>query len=173
MDERRQIFSAKHIREKIDRIQGEIKGDLLYIQDEKFPVFLGIMRGAGPFFFDLMKHFPFLDYDLITVRSYDGIKNSREVTFQSSPNTSLIKGRNIIVVEDIVDTGKTVDAIWSMLRSKGAGTIKICSLLVRQGQMNNVNYAGFQVDDSFFVGYGMDMNGRHRGLPFIGVENEK
>ncbi len=135
------------------------------------PLFLGIMNGALFFLADLLRAVD-LDYEISCVRlaSYAGAKSTGKVSGLEAMGDNF-KGRHVIIVDDIFDTGQTLVAIIQRLKELGAADVKVCVLLhKKKGQLPvKIDWVGFKIPDEFVVGYGLDYNGRYRGLKQIRV----
>ncbi len=167
----RVCISEEEIKEYVERIANQINKEYKNFD----PLFIGVLKGAVPFMTDLMKKINInctLDY--VKVSSYDGVSSTGNVILKSEmPN---ICDRNVIIVEDILDTGKTLLKLKSMLLSGGAKSVKICVLLDKpEGRQVDISadYVGGKVPNEFVVGYGLDYNERYRNLPYIGVLKEE
>ena len=136
-------------------------------------VLVSILKGALPFLADLMRQMPIpLALDFLEVSSYG------EAT-ESSGNVRILKdlaksigGRDVVVVEDILDTGQTLSYVIEHLRSKQPASVRLCTLLDKPARRIvpiQIDYRGFEIPDKFVVGYGLDYAERYRNLPFIGV----
>ena len=136
-------------------------------------VLVSILKGALPFLADLMRQMPIpLALDFLEVSSYG------EAT-ESSGNVRILKdlakpieGREVVVVEDILDTGHTLSYVIEHLRSKQPRSVRLCTLLDKPARRIvpiQIDYRGFEIPDKFVVGYGLDYAERYRNLPFIGV----
>ena len=109
------------------------------------------------------------------VTSYSGTKSTGDIRIMKDLETSG-DGKDILIVEDIVDTGRTINAVVGMMKNKGANSVKVITLLDKPSRRVvdvDVDYIGFEVDDIFVVGYGLDYNQRFRALPFVGVPKEE
>lgn len=141
------------------------------------PLLLGILKGSFPFLADLARaiNLP-LSVDFMAVSSYGaGTKSSGVVRIVKDLDRE-IEGRHVIIVEDIIDTGLTLDYLRENLLTRGPASLEIAALLdkkvVRKGKPledMRARYVGFECPDEFVVGYGLDYRGRYRNLPFIGV----
>jgi hypoxanthine phosphoribosyltransferase len=135
------------------------------------PLFLGIMNGALFFLADLLRAVD-LDCEISCVRlaSYVGAKSTGKLRGLESMGDSF-KGRHVVIVDDIFDTGHTLASVVRRLDELGAADVKICVLLHKKKQQIPIKIAwvGFKIPDEFVVGYGLDYNGRYRGLKQIRV----
>lgn len=138
---------------------------------------VGILKGAIPFLADLMRSIDLpLAYDTMAVSSYGAsTKSSGTVRIMKDIDTS-IEGRDVLIVEDIVDTGLTLQYLLEILRSRRPRSVKSCTLLDKPSRRKvaiEPDYNGFQVPDVFVVGYGLDYAEIYRNLPYIGVLKEE
>lgn len=134
-----------------------------------------VLKGAFMFCSDLIKKIDLpVKLDFIAMSSYgDGTTSSGTAKMELDLSAS-IKGQNVLVVEDIVDTGLTIKSLMTILESRDPKQIKMASLLYKPSRNKhpvNIDYLGFEVEDKFVIGYGLDYAGRYRELPYIGVLN--
>ncbi|MDP1725999.1 MAG: hypoxanthine phosphoribosyltransferase [Bacteroidota bacterium] len=154
---------------RVKQLADELNDDL---HDEN-PVFIAVLNGSFMFAADLLKyiHFP-CQIQFIKVSSYTGIQSSGSVQSVIGLNQS-ISGRNIIILEDIIDSGITIDYLINELVQQKPASIKICTLLLKPKALKvalNPDYVGFEVENNFLVGYGLDYNGYGRNFKNIYVE---
>jgi hypoxanthine phosphoribosyltransferase len=158
---------ATRVGELATQIGGSINGTPLSV--------IGMLTGAFVFTADLMRelHKVGVDasIDFITVESYgDGRTSAGEVTVVHEPRLNLV-GQTVLIVDDIVDTGLTLRTMKERIEAIGAKRVLTCALLdkpVRRKVSHDPDYVGFTVENRFMVGYGLDIAGRYRGLPYIG-----
>ncbi len=167
------LFPRQEIDMAVKRLAEEISRDFR----DKTPIVLGVLKGSFIFLADLVRRLEFpLEIDFITLSSYkNGVSSCGEVKMAGSFNRD-IKGRHIIVVEDIVDTGLTLHYLLECLRSGSPASVKLCALLEKPSRRKkalDIDYLGFTVPDSFIVGYGMDCAERYRNLPDISCLNQE
>ena len=163
------LISEEQLQEKIKGLGEQISVDY----QDKFPLLVGVLKGAMPFMADLMKRIDaYLEIDFMDVTSYgNATVSSGEVKIVKDLNTS-IEGRDIIIVEDIIDSGLTLSYLVDLFKYRKAKSIKIITLLDKPSGRKvelNADYVGFDVPDAFVVGYGLDYAERYRNLPYIGV----
>ncbi len=162
------LYSEQEIQDCVKRIAREIEKDY----DGEEVVFIGILKGAFMFISDLMKEVNLnTNIDFISVSSYGKKTTSSGVVKLIKDLDSDIAGKNVIIVEDIVDTGLTLKYLTDLLMQRKPKSIKLCTLLNKKcrRQVNIVtDYVGFQINDYFVVGYGIDYAQKYRGLPYIG-----
>ena len=142
-----------------------------YLDTNKLIV-VGLLRGSFMFIADLVRKLDVpVEVDFITVSSYgSGMTSSGNVKILKDLDGD-ISGHDVLIVEDIVDTGKTLEAVIEILETRMPNSIKICALLNKQSRrISNIkaDWIGFEIPDEFVVGYGIDYDQRNRNLPFIG-----
>ena len=133
---------------------------------------VGILRGALYFLADLSRAIPTpVEIDLISVSSYTGTQSSGTVTLLKDLDGE-IAGRQVILIEDIIDTGQTLSAIIALLKDRNPKSLQVCTLLDKPDRRIvpvPVDYCGFSIPDEFVVGYGLDYNQAYRNLPHIAI----
>ncbi len=136
-------------------------------------VLVGVLKGSFVFLSDLMRAVDLpLRVDFLGVRSYGEGTESSGVVQITQDLSRPIEHEDVLIVEDIVDTGLTIAHLMDLLRTRGPASIKVCSLLHKPARAKvkiNVDYLGFTIEDRFVVGYGLDFAERYRNLPYIGV----
>ncbi|MDY0277799.1 MAG: hypoxanthine phosphoribosyltransferase [Acholeplasma sp.] len=133
-------------------------------------VLIGLLKGCNPFLSDLAKQIDLpLEIQYMIVSSYHGGTTSTEIQIKYDLEIP-IANRDILIVEDIVDTGQTIEAVVSLLKSRGARSIKVATLLDKTANNNlNPDYVGYNIPNKFVLGYGLDFQEKYRNLPYIGV----
>lgn len=161
------------LRRIVAKIAGEIKADY----EGKNPVLLGVLKGAFVFMSDLARALDglTLEVDFIQAASYGERDEPAHEALITRDLTTEIKGRHVIVVEGIVDRGRTMHAVCAHLLSKEPASLRLCTLLLRESHQTGtvIDYAGRRIEGGFVVGYGMDYKGRYRNLPGIYLLAEK
>ncbi|CAN5850776.1 hypoxanthine phosphoribosyltransferase [soil metagenome] len=164
------LYSAEQIKARVAELGAEITSDYA----DRNLVLIGVLKGSCVFMADLMREIDLkLTIDFMAVSSYkDGTVSTGDVEILKDL-TNPIREKDVIVCEDIVDTGLTLFRLTEILESKGANSIKIATLLdkpePRIKKELKIDYCGFQIPNKFVVGYGLDAAGRYRNLPFIAV----
>ena len=135
-----------------------------------------ILKGALVFTADLLRQLPVkLEIETLNVASYHGgTESSGKVDFLDR-NLPDVKGRRVLLIDDILDTGRTLHAVGERMREQGAVEVKTCVLLSKdreRAEEVEADFVGFVIGDEFVVGYGLDYEGRYRNLPYVGVLNE-
>ncbi len=155
----------------------ELGSDLSRDYSGKNPIFIGILKGAIPFIADLIRTIPLpLQYDLMAISSYGAsTKSSGIVKIQKDIDLD-IEGQDALIVEDVVDTGLTLQFLIDKLKSHRPRSLKICTLLDKPARRKipiQPDYNGFVIPDVFVVGYGLDYSENYRNLPYIGILKEE
>ena len=163
------LINKDTIQNRINELAFEISKD--YKNEEI--VLICILKGAAYFAIDLSKKLIHNDVilDFMKVSSYG---NSIESTGKINLNLDIsinIENRNVIIIEDIIDTGLTLNYLYNYLKNKKPKTLKLCAFLdkkARRKENIHINYTGFQIENKFVVGYGLDFEEKYRNLPYIG-----
>jgi hypoxanthine phosphoribosyltransferase len=168
-DIERVIVDEKALQEKIKELAARVDKDY----ENKDLLLIGVLKGAVMAVADLSRALQrHVDMDWMAVSSYgSGTKSSGVVRILKDLDRD-ITGRNVLIVEDIVDSGLTLSWLKSNLESRGADSVEILSILRKPESAKvevNVKYVGFEIPPDFVVGYGLDFNEKYRNLPFIGV----
>lgn len=142
---------------------------------EKRPILVGLLKGSVPFLAELIKHVHCdMEIDFMHVSSYEGVHSTGSVVIHKDLSSS-VKDRHLIIVEDIVDTGLTLNEVMNLLRDRGAKSIEIVTLLDKyEGRKVPVNpkYVGARIKNKFVIGFGLDYNELYRNLDYVGVLKE-
>jgi hypoxanthine phosphoribosyltransferase len=163
------LITTEQIKKRIAEIGADIARDYA----GQNPLMIGVLKGACTFLSDLMRAADLpLSIEFMAISSYGtGMRTSGEVRILKDLDVA-IEGRHILVVEDIVDTGLTLNYLLANLKSRGAASVKLAALLdkfERREKEVPIDYLGFKIPDKFVVGYGLDFAERYRNLPYIGV----
>ena len=163
------LLSAEEIQARTAELGAQISKDF----DGREPLFVGVLKGCFVFMADLMRSVTIpCSVDFMAVSSYG---NQTTTTGAVKINKDLnqdIEGRDIILVEDILDSGRTLSYLMKTLKARGAASIALCTFLdkpERRVVPVEVAYKGFTVPDAFIVGYGLDYDQKYRNLPYVGV----
>ena len=165
------LITEEEIQNKVKVLGEKITED--YRDKDLF--LLGILKGAVPFMADIMRKIDLdLEYDFMDVSSYQGTRSMGEVRILKDISTSIV-GKDILIVEDIIDTGITLSYLTKVLKSRGANSIEIVTMLSKPSRRKidlPVKYNGYEIEDYFVIGYGMDYDEKYRALPYIGILDE-
>ena len=164
------LITEEEICEAAKRLAAQIEEDY---KDEEDIVLVGLLKGSLPFMADLLKHITMMcKIDFMCVSSYGkGTKSTGRVNIIKDLSEP-IDDKNVIIVEDIIDSGNTLSFINKYFSAKNAKSVRICTLLNKPSRREveiDVDYIGFDVPDEFVVGYGLDYQEYYRNLPYIGV----
>lgn len=163
------LISSEEIQEKCKELGSILSEEY----QDKFPLTIGVLKGALPFMADLIKEIDCnIELDFMAVSSYGhSTVSSGEVKIIKDLDTS-VEGRDVLIIEDIIDSGLTLSYLVDLFKYRKAKSIKIVTLLDKPtGRKVNLeaDYKGFIIPDAFVVGYGLDYAERYRNLPFVGV----
>ena len=163
------LFTEEQLRQKVDELGAQITADY----QGKNPLIVSVLKGSYVFMADLTRRINVpCQVDFMVVSSYGaGTKTSGEVQIIKDLENS-IDGRDLIIVEDILDSGVTLNYLMKVLTARGANSIRLCTLLSKPDRRRvdvPVDYLGFEIPDEFVVGYGLDFAERYRNLPYIGI----
>ena len=163
------LYSEEQIQERVKALGAVVSRDY---EDEN-PLVVGILKGAIPFLADLVRAMDiYMEMDFMDVSSYgNATVSSGEVRILKDLST-VVEGRHIIIVEDIIDSGRTLKYLVELLKHRKAASVKIVTMLDKpEGRVVEMeaDYIGFEVPNEFVVGYGLDYAERYRNMPYIGV----
>lgn len=168
-DVERILFNEQQITAGIDRVAEEVTRTY---RGRDFTV-VSVLKGACIFASDLIRRIPIpLELAFVSASSYGAGTQSRELVLNFFPAESELVGRNLLLVDDILDTGRTLSRLVDELTQRGAAEVRTCVFLdkpARRAVDFHADFRAFEVDDLFVVGYGLDFAGRYRNLPFVGA----
>ncbi len=163
------LFSRQEIAAAVGKLAAEIKRDY----QDKNPLLIGILKGSFMFMADLVRLLGFpLEVEFIRLSSYGGGKESSGKIKVVQGLRSQVRDRDVLVIEDIVDTGLTTGFLLNYLRRKKPASLRLCALTGKPSRRQvpvAIDYLGFTVPDKFLVGYGLDLDEKFRNLPDICV----
>lgn len=166
------LISEEEIRERSKELGQQINEDF---KGERV-TFIALLSGSVPFLAELIKHVELdCELDFMDVSSYQGTESVGEVRILKDL-TSTISNENVIIVEDIVDTGKTLKTVKGILENRKPKSLKIISLLDKpEGRLveMDIDYVGFTIPNEFVIGFGLDYDELYRNLPYVGVLKEE
>ena len=161
------LISEQQLRDRVDELGAQITLD--YYGKDLF--LIGILKGSVPFMADLMRRIDLpLEMDFMSVSSYGSSTSSSGVVKIIKDLDSDIKGKDVLIVEDVIDTGLTLAYLKEYLKPRGPASIKLITMLDKpSGRKVDIksDYVGFEIPDRFIVGYGLDVDQKFRNLPYI------
>lgn len=169
-DIQRILLSEEQIKTRIKELGEELTREY----EGKDPVVIGVLKGVVVFYADMIREIKCHNQmDFMCVSSYRGTESTGR-TMISKDISNDIYGRHVLILEDIFDTGNSLDFTVKHLASRGAASIKICTLLDKPERRNprvtlKADYTGFTIPNHFVVGYGLDYNEKYRNLPYVGI----
>lgn len=167
------LFDENKIQRRVSDLAAQISKDY----EEKELVIIAVLKGSFMFLADLCRCFTIpVRIDFIAISSYaDSAVSSGKVTVKKDIDLD-ISDKHVLIVEDIVDTGLSLQFLYDHLKTKKPASIKICTLLdkhLKHEANINIDYKGFNIDDEFIVGYGLDFAEQFRNLPYLGIVKEE
>lgn len=164
----RPFIKAEEIQKRIREIGAKLSRDL----EGKNPLFLAILNGSYVFAADLLRHITTpCEISFVRVSSYSGMVSTGRLTEVIGLKEN-IEGRTVVIVEDIIDSGFTMEGLVNSLKAKNPADLRICTLLTKPGNIKvdlDIPYCAFEIPNDFIVGYGLDYDGYGRNLPSIYV----
>lgn len=163
------LLSEEQIQSKVRELAAILSAEY----EDKNPIFVGVLKGVVMFFGDIVKRIDVhCQIDFMWISSYQGTE-SREMIVKRDVSSD-IKGRHVVILEDIFDTGNSLEFTYKHLLSKDPASLKICTLLDKPDRRNPAvtvkpDYVGFTIPNEFVVGYGLDYDEYYRNLPYIGI----
>lgn len=163
------LLSEEQIQQKVCELAAILSAEYA----GKDPVFVGVLKGVVMFFGDMVKRIDVpCQIDFMWISSYQGTE-SKEMVVKKDVSSD-IKGRHVVILEDIFDTGNSLEFTYKHLLSKEPASLKICTLLDKPERRNpevtvKPDYVGFTIPNEFVVGYGLDYDEFYRNLPFVGI----
>jgi hypoxanthine phosphoribosyltransferase len=159
--------------EELERRVGELGEAISRDYAGRELLLVGVLKGAVFFLSDLMRYIDIpVEVDFMAVASYGSATDSSGVVRILKDLDIVIEGRDVLIVEDIVDSGLTLQYLMRNLGSRNPATLEVCALLTKPARRKvdlPTRYVGFEIPDTFVVGYGLDYGERHRNLPFVAV----
>lgn len=164
------LISEEQIKERIRELGEQLSAEYA----GKNPIFVGVLKGVVIFFADMVRAVDVpCEFEFMWISSYHGTNSTGSMQVKRDLSAD-IKGRHVVILEDIFDTGNSLDFVYNHLLSKEPASLKICTLLDKPSRRNpkitlQADYVGFEVPNEFVVGCGLDYNEYYRNLPYVGV----
>lgn len=165
------LLTQEQIQEKVKELAGILSKEYA----GKDPIFVGVLKGVVMFFADMVRAIDTpCQIDFMWISSYGSGSNSSGKMDVKRDVSADLKGRHVVILEDIFDTGNSLDFTYKHLLSKEPASLKICTLLDKPERRNPAvtlkpDYVGFVIPNEFVVGYGLDYNEHYRNLPYVGI----
>lgn len=167
------FFNEEQLAEKVKELGEKITADYKEITDDKGILLVGVLKGAAVFFTDLARKIDLpVRFDFMMASSYgDASVSSGKVEIKKDLDVD-VRNYHVLLVEDIIDSGITMECLMRILNQRGAASVKLCALFSKPARRKipvNIDYLGFEIPDEFIVGYGLDYAEKYRNLPYVGV----
>jgi hypoxanthine phosphoribosyltransferase len=160
-------------RDELEHRVRELAGEISRDYADRELLLIGVLKGAVFFLADLMRHLDVqCEVDFMAVSSYGASTDSSGVVRILKDLDAPIEGRDVLIVEDIVDSGLTLSYLFRMLRARGPASLEVCALLTKPDRREidlPIRYVGFEIPNRFAIGYGLDYAERYRNLPYVAV----
>ena len=169
-DIKKVLLSEEQIKNRIAELGRELMEDYA----DKNPIFVGVLKGVVVFYADMIRAFPApCQLDFMWISSYKGTQSTGNMVVRKDVSTDLT-GRHVVILEDILDSGRSLQFTYQHLLDKGAASVRICTLLDKpEGRKDGItiqaDYVGFTIPNEFVVGYGLDYDEQYRNLPYVGI----
>ena len=163
------LLTEEQIKAKVQELAAQLTEDY----GDKNPIFVGVLKGVAVFFADVIREFKApCQIDFMWISSYEGTTSGNMIVRKDV--SADITGRHVVILEDIFDTGNSLDFTYKHLMAKNPASLRICTMLDKPERRNPAvtllpDYTGFVIPNEFVVGYGLDYNEYYRNLPYVGV----
>ena len=163
------LLTEEQIKAKVQELAAQLTEDY----GDKNPIFVGVLKGVAVFFADVVREFKApCQIDFMWISSYEGTTSGNMIVRKDV--SADITGRHVVILEDIFDTGNSLDFTYKHLMAKNPASLRVCTMLDKPERRNPAvtllpDYTGFVIPNEFVVGYGLDYNEHYRNLPYVGV----
>ncbi len=164
------LYTEEEIKERIRQLGETLTAEY----QDKNPIIVGVLKGVVVFYADMVRQIKtHCQMDFMWISSYEGTESTGNMIVKRDVSAD-VKGRHVLILEDIYDTGNSLNFVYHHLLEKEPASVKICTLLDKperrkQGITLQADYVGFTIPNEFVVGYGLDYNEQYRNLPYVGV----
>ncbi len=164
------LITQQQLQERVRELAEQLERDYA----DKNPVFIGVLKGVVMFYADIVRAFnASCQLDFMWISSYVGTQSGGNMVVRRDVTTQL-EGRHVVILEDIFDTGSSLDFVYRHLLAKKPASLRVCTLLDKPTRRRpeitlQPDYTGFVIPNAFVVGYGLDYNEKYRNLPYIGI----
>jgi hypoxanthine phosphoribosyltransferase len=176
MNDRPELGKIVVTEEELHRRIGELGAQITADYRHRPPLLVGVLKGAFMFMSDLARAIDLpVEFDFMAVSSYGSTTKTSGVVRIVKDLDIDLSGRDVLVVEDIIDSGLTLNYLKRNLRARNPASLEVCALLLREGRQAQdlqLRYVGFTIPPDFVVGYGLDLGERYRNLPYVCIHNE-
>ncbi len=163
------LFNEEQIKNRIAEIASQINDDYR----DKYPIFVGVLKGVFIFMADLLRKIEIdCDVDFLAISNYSNDARNRGVVRLVKDLEISIEGRHVLFIEDVIDTGLTLNYLLKNLQERHPASLQVCTLFNKPSRRLielPIQYKGFDLPDKYVVGYGLDYNERYRNLPYVGI----
>lgn len=163
------LFNEEQIKFRISEIASQINDDY----QDKHPVFVGVLKGVFIFMADLLRKIEIdCDVDFLAISNYSNDARNRGMVRLVKDLEISIEGRHVLFIEDVIDTGLTLNFLLRNLQERNPASLRVCTLFNKASRRLielPIQYKGFDLPDKFVVGYGLDYNEKYRNLPYVGI----
>ncbi len=169
-DVERILLNEEEIKLRVQELGRELTREYA----DKNPIFVGVLKGVVVFYADMLRAFDApCQMDFMWISSYAGTQSTGDMIVRKDISAN-VEGRHVVVLEDIFDTGRSLDFVYKHLLSKNPASVKICTLLDKPERREphitlQADWVGFTIPNVFVVGYGLDYNEQYRNLPYVGI----
>lgn len=167
------LFTEEELKAKAAELGKKISEDYAALNDGKELLVVGVLKGAVVFYTDVVRNIDVpMAMDFIIASSYgDASVSSGKVSIKKDLEND-VRNKHVLLVEDIIDSGITMECLMRMLNQRGAASVKLCALMSKPSRRKidvKIDYLGYEIPDEFVVGYGLDYAEKYRNLPYIGI----
>lgn len=167
------LFTEEQLKAKAKELGDKISAEYKALNDGKTILAVGILKGAAVFYTDLVRSIDLpVHFDFMIASSYgDATVSSGKVEIKKDLEFD-VRNCHVLLIEDIIDSGITMECVMRILKERGAASVKLCALMSKPSRRKidvNIDYLGYEIPDEFVVGYGLDYAEKYRNLPCIGI----
>ena len=170
------IKEVLYSEEYLDNVNKKLGKEITEFYQGRTPTLIGVLKGASMFMMDLVRYIDLdIEFDFIKVSSYEGTTSTGNIRVKKEPDMD-ITGKDLLFVEDIIDTGRTLKFLSEYFLNKGAKSVEFVTLFDKKARRVvdfHPRFTGIDVPDYFIVGYGLDFNEKYRNLPYVGILKEE
>ena len=164
------LITEQQLKDKVQELADQVYQEYA----DKNPIFVGVLKGVVVFYADFIRAFKApCQLDFMWISSYAGTESTGNMVVRQDLSADL-KGRHVVILEDIYDTGNSLSFVYNHILSKEPASLKVCTLLDKPDRRKSgitlqADYTGFVIPNAFVIGYGLDYNEKYRNLPYVGI----